>query len=170
MAAMNVPNLIKAEVNPVLKTLEKKARKVKFYRDTQAGVQKLVAPIQDWWRGDDDVADAKAAQELAREIDVDHASKIFRRHAGFDDDMDEEEFDIFCEAAGIRPVLTKMLWKLLDDDGSGSVTLEEFKQALIFLRQASQWVRYCPTCKYSNDCAFCQEAARCPVCTGAARV
>ena len=83
--------LIKAEVNPHLKKLEKEAAKHKIYRDAQAGVQKALTPVtklQEWWRGDDDLADAKAAQELAMEIDVDRAAKIFRRHAGFDDDMD----------------------------------------------------------------------------------
>ena len=160
--------VLKAEINPHLKKLEKKAEQVKFYRDAQAGLQKLLTPVtklQEWWRGDDDAADAKAAQELAMEIDVDKAAKIFRRHAGFDDDMDQEEFEIFCEAAGIREKLTKNLWKLLDDDGSGSVTLEEFKQALIYLRRAGQWVRFCPTCKYGNSCAFCQEAASCDMCS-----
>ena len=160
--------LIKAEVNPHLKKLEKEAAKHKVYRDAQAGLQKALTPVtklQEWWRGDDDLADAKAAQELAMEIDVDRAAKIFRRHAGFDDDMDQEEFEIFCEAAGIQEKLTKNLWKLLDDDGSGSVTLGEFKQALIYLRRAGQWLRYCPTCKYGNSCAFCLEAASCPMCS-----
>eukprot|EP00320_Phaeocystis_rex_P000892 CAMPEP_0119079282 /NCGR_PEP_ID=MMETSP1178-20130426/106027_1 /TAXON_ID=33656 /ORGANISM="unid sp, Strain CCMP2000" /LENGTH=296 /DNA_ID=CAMNT_0007061793 /DNA_START=35 /DNA_END=925 /DNA_ORIENTATION=+ len=169
MAAKKLENLMK----PHLKKLEKKAQTFKAYRDAEAGVQKLIAPIQEkliapiqeWWIGDDDAADAAAAQELAREIDVDKTAKIFRRHAGFDDDMDEEEFEIFCEHAGIKPELTKSLWKLLDDDGSGSVTLAEFKQALIYLRQAAQWVRYCPTCKYQNVCAFCQEANKCSECT-----
>ena len=159
--------LLKAEVNPHLKKLEKKAEQVKLYRDAQAGLQKALTPVtklQEWWRGDDDAADAKAAQELAMEIDVDKAAKIFRRHAGFDDDMDQEEFEIFCEAAGIREKLMKNLWKLLDDDGSGSVTLEEFKQALIYLRRAGQWLRFCPTCKYGNSCAFCLEAASCDMC------
>ena len=115
--------LLKAEVNPHLKKLEKKAEQVKLYRDAQAGLQKALTPVtklQEWWRGDDDAADAKAAQELAMEIDVDKAAKIFRRHAGFDDDMDQEEFEIFCEAAGIREALCKNLWKLLDDDGSAA--------------------------------------------------
>ena len=52
-----------------------------------------------------------------------------------------------------------------DHAGSGSVTLEEFKQALIYLRRAGQWVRFCPTCKYGNSCAFCQEAASCDMCS-----
>lgn len=171
MAAKAIPKgikLLKAEVNPHLKKLEKKAEQIKLYRDAQAGLQKALTPVtklQEWWRGDDDAADAKAAQELAMEIDVDKAAKIFRRHAGFDDDMDQEEFEIFCEAAGIREKLTKNLWKLLDDDGSGSVTLEEFKQALIYLRRAGQWLRFCPTCKYGNSCAFCLEAASCDMCS-----
>ena len=52
-----------------------------------------------------------------------------------------------------------------DHAGSGSVTLEEFKQALIYLRRAGQWVRFCPTCKYGNSCAFCLEAASCDMCS-----
>ena len=53
----------------------------------------------------------------------------------------------------------------MDEDGSGSVTEEEFKGALIKLRMASQWVRFCPTCQYRHDCAFCLEAKICPNCS-----
>ena len=164
MGTPNIPGLVKAEVNPVLltKKMEKtppgvwmKAQWTRAQTFVQGTIDKIIPPPDE----------EAMAVELAAQIDVDKVAKSFRKNAGFDDDMDKDEFAAFCEDVAIQPALAKTLWKLMDEDGSGSVTEEEFKGALIKLRMASQWVRFCPTCQYRHDCAFCLEAKICPNCS-----
>ena len=58
------------------------------------------------------------------------------------------------------------LWVLLDSDKSGTVSRAEFSSALRNMQQARAWLRYCPTCEFRNDCAYCHECnTDCTKCT-----
>ena len=46
------------------------------------------------------------AVELAAQIDVDKVAKSFRKNAGFDDDMDKDEFAAFVRAFATGHVQT----------------------------------------------------------------
>lgn len=103
--------------------------------------------------------------QLAGNIDIDMVGRSFARFAGSDDLMDIEEFDRFTKQVNITRQQSMQLWLVLDKDGSGAVSKEEFMEALANLQQARSWLRYCPDCIYSNTCAYCLETnANCANC------
>ena len=57
------------------------------------------------------------------------------------------------------------LWRILDKDGSGQISKDEFGEALTGMHRARAWLRYCPDCIYQNTCAYCLETnSNCPNC------
>ena len=47
-----------------------------------------------------------------------------------------------------------------------TVSRAEFSSALRNMQQARAWLRYCPTCEFRNDCAYCHECnTDCTKCT-----
>jgi len=108
--------------------------------------------------GSEGAADAtELGKQLGSRVDLDTLNAKFTKHAGVDDEMDRDEFEKFTKTINIpRPIAAK-LWSLLDQDGSGMVSKQEFTQALTTMQQGRIWLRLCPTCTYSNNCAFCFE-------------
>merc|ERR1711865_491833 len=83
-----------------------------------------------------------------------------------DDMLSRAEYDTFIKTRKIPPAIAGVLWSLLDTDGPGEVSKDEFKSALLALQSSRSWSRYCPACEYRNDCAFCQECkSGCPRCS-----
>lgn len=101
--------------------------------------------------------------ELSHELDVDTLNANFQKYAGLDDTLSRAEYDKFVKEEKIPPSTAGILWSLLDRDNSGEVSKDEFHSALLALQQNRSWARYCPSCEYRNDCAFCQECnSGCP--------
>ena len=110
-------------------------------------------------------ADAKK-KNIAQSVDVDNLGKNFNRFAGLDDDMTREEFEEFTKSENMTRATSAALWVMLDKDMSGTVSRDEFRDALLEMQHSKAWLRYCPTCSFDNDCAFCQECnASCNKCT-----
>ena len=76
-----------------------------------------------------------------------------------------QEFELFCVEVKISSAVGKQLWAILDRDGSGTVSKEEFHAALLGMQASRRWIRFCPACEYRNDCSFCHECnTSCPRC------
>lgn len=76
-----------------------------------------------------------------------------------------QEFDQFCVEVKISTAVGKQLWAILDRDGSGTVSKDEFHAALLSMQASRRWIRFCPSCEYRNDCPFCAECnSSCPRC------
>jgi hypothetical protein len=80
--------------------------------------------------------------------------------------MDEDEFQRFSKAMKIEPYAHR-LWVAMDTDKSGTVTKDEFLEALTSLTRARAWLRYCPICIYENECPTCIKSSFCPKCSDA---
>ena len=116
--------------------------------------------------GRQEEADADAARSLAAKLNVDELSAQFAKHAGLDETLDREEFFEFAAASKLPKATADKLWALLDRDNSGTVSRAEFSRALRNMQQARAWLRYCPTCEFRNDCAYCHECnTDCTKCT-----
>lgn len=125
------------------------------------GIEQTAVPVNP----EEDEADSKV-QSLSQELDVDALNEDFKKFAGMDDMLSRVEYDTFIKTRKIPPAIAGVLWSLLDTDGSGEVSKDEFKSALIALQSSRSWSRYCPACEYRNDCAFCQECnSGCPRCS-----
>ena len=97
---------------------------------------------------------------------MDEPSAQFAKHAGLDETLDREEFFEFATASKLPKATADNLWVLLDSDKSGTVSRAEFSRALRNMQQARAWLRYCPTCEFRNDCAYCHECnTDCTKCT-----
>ena len=94
---------------------------------------------------------------LAAKLNVDERSAQFAKHAGLDETLDREEFFEFATASKLPKATADNLWALLDSDKSGTASRAEFSSALRNMQQARAWLRYCPTCEFRNDCAYCHE-------------
>ena len=107
---------------------------------------------------------ADLGEQLGNRMDLDYLnSQNFLKHAGVDQELDRAEFDKFTKTMNLPRPLAAKLWALLDEDGSGKVSISEFKAASASLQRGRVWLRLCPTCTYSNACAFCHECnANCP--------
>ena len=68
-----------------------------------------------------------------------------------------QEFDTFCADSKLKKAVSKALWSILDRDGSGTVSKDEFHTALLSLQASRRWIRFCPTCEYRNECPYCAE-------------
>ena len=68
-----------------------------------------------------------------------------------------QEFDAFCAEQKLNRHVGKALWSILDRDGSGTVSKDEFHSALLSMQASRRWTRFCPSCEYKNECAFCAE-------------
>ena len=125
------------------------------------GIEQTAAPVNP----EEDEADSMV-QSLSQELDVDALNEDFKKFAGLDDMLSRAEYDTFIKTKKIPPAIAGVLWSLLDTDGSGEVSKDEFKSALLALQSSRSWSRYCPACEYRNDCAFCQECnSGCPRCS-----
>ena len=125
------------------------------------GIEQTAAPVNP----EEDEADSRV-QSLSQELDVDALNEDFKKFAGMDDMLSRAEYDTFIKTRKIPPAIAGVLWSLLDTDGSGEVSKDEFKSALLALQSSRSWSRYCPACEYRNDCAFCQECnSGCPRCS-----
>jgi len=103
---------------------------------------------------------------FASTLDLDVLGKNFAKHAGFDALMDREEYNQFTAEQNITRSQAAALWHLLDHDGSGQINFHEFSEALAKLQEARAWMRHCPTCIYTNSCAYCLECNQnCEKCT-----
>lgn len=94
---------------------------------------------------------------LARTIDVDNLTKKFERFAGLDDVMTKDEFDEFIQESHLSRAVSRALWTMLDSDQSGTVSRDEFRHCLRRMQATRAWLRFCPTCDFTNDCPYCQE-------------
>ena len=102
---------------------------------------------------------------LADALDLDRLGGYFVKYAGSDETMDRHEFQKFTSDQNITRGQAAALWHMLDRDGSGQVDKAEFFKALRNLQQARTWLRYCPTCSYTNSCSYCQECnLNCTLC------
>ena len=125
------------------------------------GIEQTVVAVNP----EEDENDSKV-QSLSQELDVDALNEDFKKFAGMDDMLSRAEYDTFIKTRKIPPAIAGVLWSLLDTDGSGEVSKDEFKSALLALQSSRSWSRYCPACEYRNDCAFCQECnSGCPRCS-----
>lgn len=152
-------NIIKAEKNPI-KPLAKPAGQV--WRDAKATLD------AQWeaWAAYLTPDESKQVKNLSMRLDVDKLTATFRRHAGLNDLLTKKEYEAFAREVGLTRTLAAQLWTILDEDRSGAVTTEEFQAGLLKMRQSRAWLRFCPTCRYDNACAYCQEvAATCSKCT-----
>ena len=105
-------------------------------------------------------------QSLSQELDIDGLNADFKKFAGHDGLLSRAEYDKFTKSKKIPPAIAAVLWSLLDTDGSGEVSTDEFKSALLALQSSRSWSRYCPSCEYQNECDFCQECnSGCPRCS-----
>ena len=94
---------------------------------------------------------------LARVIDVDNLTKKFERFAGLDDVMTKDEFDEFIKESHLSGAVSRALWHMLDNDRSGEVSRDEFRSCLRRMQATRAWLRFCPTCDFTNDCPYCLE-------------
>ena len=116
---------------------------------------------------EEDEVDSRV-QSLSQELDIDALNEDFKKFAGVDGMLSRAEYDTFIKIKQIPSAIAGVLWSLLDRDNSGEVSKDEFKSALLALRNSQSWSRYCPACEYRNDCAFCQECnSGCPRCSDA---
>ena len=116
---------------------------------------------------EEDEVDSRV-QILSQELDIDALNEDFKKFAGVDGMLSRAEYDTFIKIKQIPSAIAGVLWSLLDRDNSGEVSKDEFKSALLALRNSQSWSRYCPACEYRNDCAFCQECnSGCPRCSDA---
>ena len=116
---------------------------------------------------EEDEVDSRV-QSLSEELDIDALNDDFKKFAGVDGMLSRAEFNTFIKMKQIPSAVAGVLWSLLDRDNSGEVSKDEFKSALLALRNSQSWSRYCPACEYRNDCAFCQECnSGCPRCSDA---
>lgn len=135
-----------------------------WLRDMHIRAQGAAASLVEALTGGPMINTAKA-KGLSSELDVDGLSATFRKHAGLNDALTRKEYDEFIKETKISSSAAASLWQLLDSDDNGTVTLEEFQAALQMLREARSVTRYCPTCQFRNECAFCDEVATCPDCS-----
>ena len=105
---------------------------------------------------EEDEVDSRV-QSLSEELDIDALNDDFKKFAGVDGMLSRAEFNTFIKMKQIPSAVAGVLWSLLDRDNSGEVSKDEFKSALLALRNSQSWSRYCPACEYRNECAFCQE-------------
>ena len=114
---------------------------------------------------EEDEVDSRV-QSLSEELDIDALNDDFKKFAGVDGMLSRAEFNTFIKMKQIPSAVAGVLWSLLDRDNSGEVSKDEFKSALLALRNSQSWSRYCPACEYRNECAFCQECnSGCPRCS-----
>mmetsp|Transcript_45212 Transcript_45212/g.118679 ORF Transcript_45212/g.118679 Transcript_45212/m.118679 type:complete len:169 (-) Transcript_45212:180-686(-) len=103
----------------------------------------------------EEVDEAAIVKNLAKHINLDKMRDAFYRYAGPDQRMDLEEYKKFVQIIQLPPSLIDPLWNLLDINRDGSVTSTEFCHGLHVMSQARAWNRFCPTCRYDNNCDFC---------------
>lgn len=105
-------------------------------------------------------------KQLAANLDLDVLGKNFMRFAGGDESMDTEEYERFTKEHNMTRKQAADLWLILDKDGSGEISKQEFADALSTFQRERAWLRYCPDCIYQNSCAYCLETnASCNACT-----
>ena len=108
----------------------------------------------------------REARALAARLDTSKMAVNFGRFAGADQLMQRDEFDRFTKITNLTRQQANSLWIVLDRDGSGEVTKEEFTTALENFQKARAWLRFCPSCVYANTCNYCQECnSNCEMCT-----
>ena len=74
-------------------------------------------------------------------------------------------FERFSKEINMTRQQATQLWRILDKDGSGQISKDEFGEALTGMHRARAWLRYCPDCIYQNTCAYCLETnSNCPNC------
>ena len=152
-------DIIRAEQNPI-KQLAKPVGH--FWRDAKAALDAQ----WDAWASFLAPDESKQVKNLSMRLDVDKLTSTFRRHAGLNDLLTRKEYEAFAAEVGLTRTLASQLWTILDEDRSGAVTTEEFQAGLLKMRQSRAWTRFCPTCRYDNACAYCQEVgATCSKCT-----
>lgn len=81
--------------------------------------------------------------------------------------MNRREYQHFTAHLGLDDGVARDLWVSLDTDKNGILTLDEFTTGLDKIFKAStgsKTLRFCPTCCYSSDCAFCRQVEACPRC------
>ena len=66
-----------------------------------------------------------------------------------------------CRAFGMTHVGAKQLYALFDLNGDGAITEVEVRAAMRALELSRSWARYCPTCSFENECAYCDACAGC---------
>jgi hypothetical protein len=109
---------------------------------------------------------SRKTKELSATLDITAIGATFGRFAGGDEVMDAQEFERFTKQINLTRQQSSELWQILDRDGSGEVSKDEFSSALTNMQAARAWLRYCPECIYQNLCAYCQECnANCVNCT-----
>ena len=96
-----------------------------------------------------------SAKEVAKVVDLDKLRVAFSRYAGPDEQMDRQEYIGFARSIKLPVSAADKLWAILDSNGDGRVTADEFTSALESMTGARAWNRYCPNCKYDNTCSFC---------------
>jgi len=109
--------------------------------------------------GIDLVDEEKEMRDLSKAIDLDKLRTAFFKYAGPDERMDEEEFKLFTKKMKLSETVSESLWRNLDVDGNGIVDADEFTTALETMTKARAWLRFCPTCDFSNSCDYCVSIA-----------
>ena len=103
---------------------------------------------------------------LAANLETSMLAKNFKRFAGADQIMDQQEYDRFSKEMNLTRQQAATLWTILDADGSGQIEKVEFITALKSFQQARAWLRFCPDCIYDSTCAYCCECnSNCDLCS-----
>ena len=101
-------------------------------------------------------------------VQIDELRAAFTEHARGDGMMDRQEFASFAEGSGFTPEFARQLWIHLDRDGNRVVDAEEFQLAMskfMKMRSRGKSTRYCPTCSFAGNCAYCLTVKGCPLCS-----
>ena len=121
-------------------------------------------PAKWFERGQTEEERLEELKKLSTQLDTDLLRVAFIKYAGPDEEMDLNEFERFSKAMSISTIAHR-LWVVMDTDKSGTVTKDEFLDALTLLTQARAWLRFCPTCMFDNECSMCLKSMACPKCS-----
>ena len=123
---------------------------------------KSLIPTMKWAMGEHgfEEQDEEIMRELARNLDLDRLREMFVRYAGADERMDEDEFKKFVRILHMTDEHAHMFWRFCDINKDGHIDTDEFLFGLERMTCARAWLRFCPTCDYENECAYCIQISR----------
>ena len=97
----------------------------------------------------------KKLQDFSKIVNLDEMRLLFNTLTGADNVMDQEEYQRFCTVIELAPEVQAEFWEILDINGDGVVSHDEFFATVESLTGMRSWSRHCPDCMYSNNCHFC---------------